>query len=185
MKKWYIWVAILLIVINLSALITMLINSKHGDTNEMSSGKIPAESAVSMKYSGRWFRDELGLTNEQMREFQRFNPTFRQRMMNINLDLGEKKRLMLDELNTEKIDTTRLNMLSDSIGMLHSELKKATYSYYLEFKRISTQAQQEKLKEIFSRMFEGEIPNGPGRGMQGGGRFGFRRGQNQNNQNKL
>lgn len=170
MKKWYIWVAILLIIVNLSAIITMLINSKHENLIEVTEEGIPAESAVSMKYSGRWFRDELGLTNEQMREFQRFNPTFRQKMMHINLELGEKKTLMLDELNAEKTDTSRLNMLSDSIGMLHSEIKKVTYSYYLEFKNISTEEQQEKLKEIFSRMFEGEISNGPARGMQGGGR---------------
>jgi hypothetical protein len=74
-------------------------------------------------------------------------------------------------------------MLSDSIGMLHSELKKITYSYYLEFKRISTPEQKEKLNEIFSRMFEGEIPAGQGKGMQGRG-FGKRHGQYKNNQNK-
>lgn len=184
MKKWYIWVALILIVINLSALITMLINSKHEKAYETLSKESSEESALSMKYSGRWFRDELELTGEQMKEFQRFNPSFRQKVRNINSELGEKKKLMLDEMNTEKSDTARLNMLSDSIGMLHAELKKITYTYYLEFKRISTPEQQEKLKEIFSRMFEGEIPAGPGRGMQGGGRYGMRRGQYQNNQNK-
>jgi hypothetical protein len=75
-------------------------------------------------------------------------------------------------------------MLSDSIGMLHSELKKITYTYYLDFKRISTPEQQQKLKEIFWLIFEGEIPAGPGRGMQGSGRHGMRYGQFQNNQNK-
>jgi len=184
MKKWYIWVALILIVINITALITMLINSKHEKVYEMPSGVISEESALSVKYSGRWFRDELGLTREQMREFQRFNPSFRQKVRNINSELGEKRKHMLDEMNAEKSDTARLNMLSDSIGMLHSELKKITYSYYLEFKRISTPEQQKKLKEIFSRMFEGEIPAEPGRGMQGGGRYGMRRGQYQNNQNK-
>jgi Spy/CpxP family protein refolding chaperone len=183
MKKWYIWVALILIVINLSALITMMINSKHDKAYEMQSG-VSSEESASVKYSGRWFRDELGLTREQMREFQHFNPSFRQKVRNINSELEEKRKHMLDEMDAENSDTARLNILSDSIGMLHSELKKKTYSYYLEFKRISTPEQKEKLKDIFSRIFEGEIPAGPGRGMQGGGRFGMQHGQYQNKQNK-
>jgi len=181
MKKWITWVTILLLIINITALITILYNRKQEkEAEEISLQSIPPESASSVKYSGRWFRDELGLTRVQMREFSRFNPAFRQKVRNINIELADKRRLMLDEMTGENTDTVRLNMLSDSVGILHSELKKATYSYFLEFKKISNAEQQEKLKQIFSRMFEGEIPAGPGRGMQGRGRFGMRGGQNQN-----
>lgn len=179
MKKWIIWIAILLLVINLTAIITILFNRKQNVAEESIQADQP-ESASSMKYSGRWFRDELGLTRDQMREFSGFNPVFRQKVRHINIELSEKRRLMLEEMAAENSDTSRLNQLSDSIGMLHSDLKEATYSYYLEFKRISTAEQQEKLKQIFSMMFEGELPARPGRGMQGGGRFGLRRGNNTN-----
>jgi hypothetical protein len=177
MKKWLTWIAILLLVINITAIITLLYTRKQ--EKEAGEKTFAADSSVSvpsMEYSGRWFRDELGLTREQMREFSQFNPTFRQEVRKINIELFAKRGLMLDEMTAENSDTSRLNMLSDSIGMLHSELKKATYSYFLEFKRICTADQEEKLIQIFRRMFEGEIPAGPGRGMQGGGRSGMRRG---------
>lgn len=178
MKKWLIWIVILLLVINLAAIVTMLINRQKNVAEET---PIQAtESASSMKYSGRWFRDELGLTREQMRAFSGFNPVFRQKIRHINIELVEKRRQMLEEMADKNSDTTRLNQLSDSIGMLHSDLKKATYSYYLEFKQICTKEQQDKLKQIFSMMFEGELPAGPGRGMQGRGRSGMRQGQNEN-----
>lgn len=177
MKKWLIWIVILLLVINLTAIITILFNRKQDVAEEMPIQGDQPESASSMKYSGRWFRDELGLTGDQMREFSGFNPAFRQKVRHINIELIEKRRQMLEEMAAENSDTARLDQLSDSIGMLHSDLKEATYFYYLEFKRISTAEQQEKLKQIFSIMFEGELPAGPGRGMQGEGRFGLRRGK--------
>jgi peptidoglycan hydrolase CwlO-like protein len=177
MKKWLLWVAIILLVINLTAIITVLYNRKKQNVLEgMPLQELPQESASSVKYSGRWFRDELGMTREQMREFSQFNPAFRQKVRRINIELAEKKQLMLNEMNAENSDTSRLNALSDSIGMLHAELKKATYAYYLEFKKISTLEQVEKLRMIFTLIFEVKMPAGPGRGMQGGGgRFGMHR----------
>lgn len=180
MKKWIIWAALLLLILNIAAISTILYHRKQEKVAEELVQRRFASDSLAMKYSGRWFRNELGLTSEQMREFQRFNPSFRQKVRNINFELGEKRRFMLDEMSAENVDTARLNILADSIGSLHSDLKKATYTYYLEFKKMTSPEQQEKLRQLFSRMFEGEVPAGPGRGMQGGGRFGMRRGRIQN-----
>lgn len=174
--KTFIWIITLLLIINISAIVTMLYHKKQEKQSEgVSNSYVEAmQSQPSMQYSGRWFRDELQLTREQMAEFSQFNPVFRQKVRSINFDLADKRQQMLDELAAEKSDTTLLNGLSDSIGALHSELKKATYAYYLEFKRICTPDQQEKLHDIFNNMFEGEMPAGGRRGMQGGRRFGMR-----------
>jgi hypothetical protein len=178
MKKWIIWFAILLLVINITAIVTILHTRKQEQTAEEITQQNLASDLSSLKYSGRWFRDELGLTGEQMRELQRFNPAFRQKVRNINFELTEKRMLMLDEMAAENTDTSILNSLSDSIGMLHSELKKATYLYYLEFKKMASPEQQVRLRQIFSQVFEGEIPAGHGKGMQPAGRM--RRGQYRN-----
>lgn len=180
-QKTFIWIIILLLIMNVSAIVTMLYHKKQENkAAEVSESTVAAmQQGPSMQYSGRWFRDELGLTGSQMREFSRFNPVFRQKVRNINIELLKEKQKMLDELAREKSDTTLLNELSDSVGALHSKLKRATYAYYLEFKKICTPEQQEKLNSIFNRMFEGETPAGPGRGMQGGGRYGRRWRNNQ------
>lgn len=179
--KSLIWIIILLLIMNVSAIVTMLYHRTQEKKAEYVSGSYAeaTQSAPSMQYSGRWFRDELQLTGEQMKEFTQFNPAFRQKVRSINIELAQKKQQMLDELAAEKNDTALLNSLSDSIGALHSELKKATYAYYLEFKRICTPGQQEKLHAIFNRMFEGEMPGGPGKGMQGGRGPGMRWRNNQ------
>lgn len=171
-NNWLKWLIILLLIVNVSALTTMFYHQKHEArlVESLSDSVIP-ESGESMRNSGRWFRDELGLTREQMREFSGFNPQFRQKARSIAIGLNTVKMEMLREMNKENYDTARLNMLSDSIGSLHAELKRATYDYYLDFKKILNTDQQEKLSKIFSGMFEGEIPQGgPRRGMQRGRR---------------
>jgi Spy/CpxP family protein refolding chaperone len=175
-NSWLKWLVVLLLIVNVSAIATMVYHQKQARTDESSSPSFMFESEESLRYSGRWFRDELGLTREQMREFSRFNPVFRQKVRSINIDLNRVKMEMLREMNAKESNIERLNMLSDSIGNLHSELKKVTYSYYLEFKKIINPEQQEKLSQIFAGMFEGVTPQGgAGRGMQGGRRFGWRK----------
>ena len=83
---------------------------------------------------------------------------------------------MLVEMSAVNSDTTRLNALSDSIGQLHSDLKKITYRYYLEIKGICSPDQQRKLEQIFGEMFTNDSQLGsPGsggpRGRQQGRRF--------------
>jgi Spy/CpxP family protein refolding chaperone len=170
---------------NVSAVVTILSHKRQENKSEEISKSQAADvnPELSMKYSGRWFRDELQLTREQMKEFALFNPVFRQKVRAINIELAENKEKMLNELTKEVNDTVLLNKLSDSIGQLHAELKKVTYAYYLEFKRICTPEQQEKLYTIFSTMFEGEIPAaGSGQGNRSGRQFGMhRRGYKINN----
>lgn len=172
-NNWLKWLVILLLIVNVSALTTMILHQRQeAATVDSLNQSAIFESEESLKYTGRWFRDELGLTREQMKEFSRFNPGFRQKARNINLELNTVKAEMLREMNKENYDTTRLNLLSDSTGRLHSELKKATYIYYLDFKRILNQEQQEKLSQIFAGMFEGAVhQGGPGRGMGRGRRM--------------
>jgi Spy/CpxP family protein refolding chaperone len=173
MKKWVLWLSILLLVVNVAALITILYNRKQENRlYEMPLQANNHESGSSARYSGRWFRDELGLSRKQMNEFSKFNPVFREKVMNINRELATLKRQMHDEMTSEESDTVRLNQLSDSIGILHSELKKATYLYYFEFKKIITAEQDEKLKQLFLQVFDSEIPSGHGRRWQGGRRNG-------------
>jgi hypothetical protein len=180
--KILIWIIVLLLIMNVSAITTMLYHKSQEKKIEEISNVAAMQSGPSMQYSGRWFRDELGFNSDQMREFSRFNPVFRQKLRDINIELLQKRQQLLTELSAQKSDTILLNEISDSIGALHSKLKKATYAYYLEFKKICNPGQQEKLNSIFSSMFEGDTPAaGPGRAMQGRGRSGMRWRNNQQN----
>ena len=88
--------------------------------------------------------------------------------------VDEMGQQMLDEMVAENSDTLLLNMLSDSVGILHSQLKKFTYKYYLEMKNICSKDQQKQLEQIFNEMFTNDMPMG--RSGQGGQRWRHGRG---------
>lgn len=153
-----------LVVLNITT-ITTIFYSRHKLMQNLpmaSAGRGISERS-SMKFSGRYFRDNLGLNEQQMRKFSQFNPKFRHQVQNISFELAEKRHHMLLEMTSPACDTIRLNELSDSIGFLHARLKKLTYGYYLNFKEICNSQQQQKLEQLFSEMFTSEKQPGLGR----------------------
>jgi len=171
---WMVWAIAVLAVMNLTTLTTALYhrNKVERQVAVVNPDQAKSENA-SVKFSGRYFRDELNLSNEQMISFSEFNTAFRQNVMAINRNLDLKRREMLAEMSKKNCDTSRLNLLSDSIGWFHASLKKQTYLYYMNFKNICTEQQQEKLEQLFGEMFDSDFQRRQqGRGGQGGRRFG-------------
>jgi hypothetical protein len=171
-----VWTIIVLVVLNMATIVTVVYNRNKftGQEEVTIPDKTDSENA-SVKYSGRYFRDELNLDKEQMKRFSEFNPQFRQNVMAINRSLDAKRHDMLVEMADKNCDTTRLNRISDSIGFLHANLKKQTYMYYLNFKSICSEQQQKKLEQLFNEMFGSDIEMGQnGRAGRGGRRFGWR-----------
>lgn len=167
-----VWVIVLLAVMNIATIVTIIYNRNHNVSRLAPDTRIPQESS-SLRYSGRYFRDYLGFNNEQMEKFAGFNPVFRQGVRSINSQLNNIRHQMLIAMDMKNVDTERLDMLSDSIGNLHAELKKLTYRYYLDMKEICNEQQKEKLGQLFGDMFAGEGrlgqygkggPQGKGRG---------------------
>lgn len=175
--RWMIWTIAVLVVMNLTTIITVVYNrNRLSDQEQVSSPNESMAENASMKYSGRYFRDSLGLSMDQMKKFSEFNPGFRQAVMSINMEMAEKRHEMLTEMVKNVCDTNRLNNLSDSIGYLHARLKKETYQYYINFKNICNQEQQRKLEQLFGEMFNTDMQMGMnGRGQMRGRGMGWRR----------
>jgi len=159
--RWMIWAIVVLAVMNITTLITILIQGSNSRENSapVLSEKQRSEDP-SVEFSGRYFRDQLNLNGEQMAEFAKFNPEFRNNVRKINISLAKMRQQMIMEMAAEKSDTAKLNMLSDSIGYLHANLKKLTYGYYLDFKRICDKEQQARLEMLFGGMFAPDFQMG-------------------------
>ena len=171
-----VWAIIALAVMNISTILTIVYQQRK--SAKVDSIDIPAQSMSedeSMKYSGRYFRDNLNLSRDQMSSFIQFNPVFRQEMMKINIGLRRVRQKMLTEMSAKNSDINKLNMLSDSIGFLHSNLKKLACRYYIDIKNICNQQQQEKLKKMFGEMNDNDFQIGQ-HGLRGpyGRRYGRR-----------
>jgi len=175
-NRWMIWAIVALAILNISTLITLVYHKNQViERAAVATPDSVRSETASVLYSGRYFRDELNLSKEQMNKFSEFNPAFRQDARAINIKLAEKRHEMLVEMAQKSSDKNRLNLLSDSIGYLHASLKKVTYMYYLNFKNICNQNQQKKLEKLFADIFDSDtqmIQNG--RSGQGGRRYGWR-----------
>ena len=174
-KSWMVWAIIALILMNLATWTMILIHTRQSENTGENVANSQVGEVNAVRYSGRYFRDVLGLDESQMDSFRKFNPVFRQTARQINSGLVRLKSGMLREMSASDCDTTRLNMLSDSIGFLHAQLKRETYRYYLQFKTICKADQQQKLDLVFSDLFDlnDESANfgQNGRGRDGQGRW--------------
>ena len=171
-----VWAIVILAVMNISTGITIAYHQRQSKKMEMNPATDQKQlEANSEKFSGRYFRDQLNLNNEQMDKFREMNPIFRPKARDITIELVHKRKQMLFEMAAVKSDTSRLNALSDSIGILHRNLKIITYRYYLDIKGICDLEQQKKLEQLFGDMFTNDAPMGfPGKGGPRGGLQGKR-----------
>lgn len=177
-RSWMVWAIVALVIMNLSTLATILYHQYQSTKPDTIARNERQLETSTEKFSGRYFRDKLDLDNDQMDKFREFNPVFRQQARAITLDLANKRRQMLIEMTASHSDTGKLNALSDSIGQLHSDLKKITYRYYLDLKNICNTEQDKQLEQLFGIMFTNDSAMGfPGKGRQGG-KHGKRMNQN-------
>lgn len=170
-----VWAIVFLAAMNVATIVTVLRNRNlTREENFVDDGSQSQQETGAIRYSGRWYRDQLNFNSEQMNRFAGFNAAFREDVQSININLNLLRQKMLDEMASEETDTLRLNQLSDSIGSLHSNLKKVTYKYYTDLKTICNEQQKEKLEYLFSGMFSIDGPMGSyGRGNQQGRRRGW------------
>ncbi len=167
-----IWAIVILAIMNISTLATIMYRKYHPEKSVTVSDQKRLD-ADSEKFSGGFFCDKLNLNGEQMEKFRNMCHVFRPQARDITIELAQKRVQLLIEMSGSGIDTVRLNALSDSIGQLHTDLKKVTYRYYLEIKTICDTMQQIKLKELFGEMFTNDSQygfqgNGGQRGMMPG-----------------
>lgn len=175
-NKTLIWIIALLAIFNVTTLATIgvhLYQSRNKTVFAYSSKRQPAEG---IQYNGRFFKDSLNLTSDQMEKFRVVNRTFRGDVNSINEKLNELRKSMMQNMSSSSPDTLRLNRIADSIGEQHARLKRDTYRYYLGINAICTPQQQATLKVIFQTILGTESSAGCcGKG-QGEGRHRYGRG---------
>ncbi len=150
-NKILIWVIIILAVTNISTVGTIIYHNyfqQATDCNEETTNKIDVPDTR----LGRFFREELNLSNEQHQQFRTFRRNFHYKANNITQKMQILRNDMLTELKKENSDTVYLHKLAKEIGNLHTELKHLTFEYYLDMKNVCNDDQKEKLYQIFNSM---------------------------------
>jgi Spy/CpxP family protein refolding chaperone len=178
-----VWIIVVLAVMNITTFITIGYHVYQTRQTATIAGSLNTKQleANAAQFSGRYFRDQLGLNDEQMSLFREFNPEFRIQAREITLQLSENRKKMLEEMARENSDTVKLNQLSSEIGTLHRLLKELTYKYYLDIKHISTPEQRKQLESLFRAMFSNDAQMGFPGNPEGNKGHGWHGGKNQEN----
>ena len=153
-KSTLIWIIVILAVTNISTIGTIAYRVYFQENTAAIEEEEEIEVPDGRK--GRFFRDELGLDNEQHLKFRAFRRNFHRQANRITHELNIKRSDLIAELGKENTDTTALHTLASEIGNLHTDLKHLTFEYYLEMKDVCNDEQNKKLFRIFNAMINSE-----------------------------
>lgn len=158
-RQTYIWIIVALLALNAGTIITMLYRSMQ---QTIVSEQVIADDARQgfqrnrrnmPRQNMRTMLSDLQLDDAQQEQFRNANVQFREKGRLISVRLNELRLAMLDNMALPNPDTNYLNQLSDSVGFLHSQLKKDTYRYYMDINNICNNEQRGKLKSFFENEF--------------------------------
>ncbi|MGD9928815.1 MAG: Spy/CpxP family protein refolding chaperone [Mangrovibacterium sp.] len=144
------WLVVILFATNLATILSVVYHIRA----EQQKAPVAVKTEVPGDQRTRFFRDQLGLNEEQMLTFREANRAFNRKAQSITGRLGVLRERMVDEMTSEDADPEQLDQLAREIGQEHQQLKMATADFYLEVKTICNDTQKEKLAGIFRSLLD-------------------------------
>lgn len=166
-----VWAVVILLATNLSMGLSFLYHKQNDmkvqELTEKSTVEVPSEQQT------RFFRDQLGLTAEQVNPFRELNRDYNRSSNFVARELESLRIEMVSELGKDNPDENHLRRISADIGKKHEELKNITIDYYQNMSSLCTPEQRTKLNALFlSVLKKSDQENAPQRGRRN--RFGNR-----------
>jgi Spy/CpxP family protein refolding chaperone len=146
-KNLAILLLVLLTVVNVAALVTFGYHRLRFERHFH-----PADASDE---PGKAIRQELGLSQEQAKEFEANFEKFRAETKPITDSLEAKKAEMMNEVSADRPSMEKVDELAGEIGALQAQLQKKMALHLLEGKSLLTPQQQKKFFSLFRE--------GPGR----------------------
>lgn len=165
-SRLLIFSVIILALLNISTIATIVIGNRNIKRDE--SIVIDPESSP---INGRFLRQELSLSNDQMEIFREESRKLRQSANSFIGNMNHYKSELYKEIQSQNPDIAIIKAYSDSIGYKHARLKELTAHFYLNFRDKCTPEQRERLIKIFEPLFsDSQHMRGPGGGRRQNGR---------------
>jgi len=150
---------------NVSALITIIYNSKIFEEKE-----IVEESEIHTV-----LKEQLGLNESQAAEIEDMRTSFKYELENIGMKLNEKQIELINAIKSENPDMYLINNLIDQISLFQASLQKEAITRMINEKSMLNPLQQEKYFSMFDNRFRrGNFMGGRGKGQGERGREGGR-----------
>ncbi len=147
-----VWVIVILLATNLSMAVTFLYHKqqdkKAAQQTEKSEIEVPTEQRT------RFFREQLNLSAEQATQFRELNRNYNRTAREITFQLEKLRNEMVEEIGKPEPNKEQLEVITKTIGELHTQLKNITIEYYMGMKTACNEEQKIKLNEIFKTMLK-------------------------------
>ncbi len=134
------WLVVFLLVTNLSTIFSVWYYSKGEQEN--------SKTEVAIEIPGdrrtQFFRNKLGLMDDQMDDFREANRAFNRSARQITMELDLLRERLVQEMTSDEPNKMKITTIAKQIGGQHEELKLVTSSFYLEMASLCDAQQKEK-----------------------------------------
>ncbi len=145
----YIWVIIILIVLNISTIGTIFYhNYKVENFRKLDQKNYPVQRTP------KFFHHQEHFYGDRSDKHVKYINEYRSEARILAKKMQEKRVELLNHLSSDTTDTTYLNNLASEFGDLHRDLKLLTIDFYLKTKAVSTPEQQEELFHYFNYLLK-------------------------------
>ena len=174
-RKLLIALVLFLVITNAVTIITVLLHTSQSSTkNQLDKKAVAIEVPGTIPDTQRvlFFTKELKLDSEQQSKFRNIQRDYMRGARAISAEMSRLRDDLLQAMDQDQTDSIRLSLLSEQIGIKHTELKKLTVKYYIGLKAICKPDQQEQLYEIIRKIIkpDGDVQLPEGEGGRKGGR---------------
>jgi len=153
-KKIFNITLIFLLIINTSAVLTMVYNKWL----RIQPSDFETEPAVPL------LQNELELSEAQAENLEKSRLSFENELENVNDLLTEKRIILLDYIRSSESDTYSTNKLIDEIATIQAEIQKKVVRQLIQEKNSLTPEQQQKYFSVFENRFRKGLMQGQGQG---------------------
>jgi Spy/CpxP family protein refolding chaperone len=164
-NRWTVWVIVLLVVLNLTALGTVWYTHFKRPLPH-TPGRIDRDlrQRDAVQRPGlmmRFLRRELGLTPEQLEQVRALHEQQHLQLQTVHEEMYQCREAMKDILFDPAGDPNALQALARDIGRLQAELEWARFNHFLQIKALCTDQQKERFEALINDIFEQTRPPHP------------------------
>ena len=156
-KTFWTFVIILLMVINITAMVTIWLQRHHPDGRGA-----PPQPHRPAEATAFFLKTELGFSEEQVGKFLRMQDDFLEQNGKRRRAIGNLKRDLYGSLIDSSVDSTLNDERIARVGREFAEIEKFALQYFQNVKNLCTPEQQKKfdilLGQILSRVEPGHHP---------------------------
>lgn len=108
--------------------------------------------------AGNYLAKELGLTDEQQTQLEALRKAHFQKVEIMEMAIGRNEKNMLGLLTANPVDTARVSVYVDSIGMMKAAIQKELFTHFNNIKKICNPEQSRNFDRLIGDMSK-EFPH--------------------------